>query len=43
MPALNRVQLIGCLGKDPESRYTPIGKTGDHFQHSGEQPLEIQR
>jgi single-strand DNA-binding protein len=26
MPALNRVQLIGRLGKDPESRYTPSGK-----------------
>ena len=26
MPALNRVQLIGHLGKDPESRYPPSGK-----------------
>ena len=26
MPALNRVQLIGHLGKAPESRYTPTGK-----------------
>ncbi len=25
MPALNRVQLIGNLGKDPEARYTPSG------------------
>ena len=25
MPALNRVQLIGNLGKDPETRYTPTG------------------
>ena len=25
MPALNRVQLIGRLGKDPESRFTPKG------------------
>ena len=27
MPALNRVQLIGYLGRDPETRYTPHGKT----------------
>jgi single-strand DNA-binding protein len=26
MPALNRVQLIGRLGRDPESRFTPSGK-----------------
>lgn len=26
MPTLNKVQLIGRLGKDPESRYTPTGK-----------------
>ena len=26
MPALNRVQLIGYLGRDPESRFTPTGK-----------------
>lgn len=25
MPSLNRVQLIGNLGKDPETRYTPSG------------------
>ena len=25
MPALNKVQLIGYLGKDPESRLTPKG------------------
>lgn len=26
MPALNRVQLIGYLGRDPEGRFTPTGK-----------------
>ncbi len=26
MPGLNRVQLIGYLGRDPEMRYTPTGK-----------------
>jgi single-strand DNA-binding protein len=31
MPALNRVQMIGRLGKDPESRYTPTGKLVTKF------------
>jgi len=31
MPALNRVQLIGRLGKDPESKFTPAGKQVSHF------------
>ena len=31
MPALNRVQLIGNLGKDPESKFTPKGKKVAHF------------
>ena len=26
MPALNRVQLIGYLGRDPEARFTTTGK-----------------
>jgi len=31
MPALNRVQLIGRLGKDPETKFTPTGKKVTHF------------
>jgi single-strand DNA-binding protein len=31
MPALNRVQLIGYLGKEPEGRFTPNGKKVTHF------------
>ncbi len=31
MPALNRVQLIGYLGRDPETRFTPNGKKVCHF------------
>lgn len=31
MPALNRVQIIGRLGKDPESKFTPTGKKVSHF------------
>jgi single-strand DNA-binding protein len=31
MPGLNKVQLIGYLGKDPESRTTPTGKKVSHF------------
>ena len=31
MPALNRVQLIGYLGKDPETRFTPNGRKVTHF------------
>ena len=31
MPALNRVQLIGYLGKDPETKFTPTGKKVCHF------------
>ena len=31
MPTLNRVQLIGRLGKDPESRFTPNGSKVAHF------------
>ncbi|HSL45078.1 MAG TPA: single-stranded DNA-binding protein [Anaerolineales bacterium] len=31
MPALNRVQLIGYLGRDPESKYTPRGRRVTDF------------
>ncbi|HRQ23380.1 MAG TPA: single-stranded DNA-binding protein [Anaerolineales bacterium] len=31
MPTLNRVQLIGRLGRDPESKFTPTGKKVCHF------------
>jgi len=31
MPTLNRVQLIGRLGKDPEGKFTPTGKKVTHF------------
>jgi single-strand DNA-binding protein len=31
MPALNRIQLIGYLGREPESRFTPSGKRVTHF------------
>ena len=31
MPTLNHVQLIGRLGKDPESKFTPTGKKVAHF------------
>jgi single-strand DNA-binding protein len=31
MPALNRVQLIGNLGKAPETHFTPTGKKVAHF------------
>ena len=31
MPAVNRVQLIGRLGKDPDGKFTPTGKQVTHF------------
>ena len=31
MPALNRVQLIGRLGRDPEGRFIPTGRQVTHF------------
>jgi single-strand DNA-binding protein len=32
MPTLNRVQLIGRLGADPETKFTPTGKKVTHFR-----------
>jgi single-strand DNA-binding protein len=31
MPSLNRVQIIGYLGRDPEMRYTSTGRKVTHF------------
>ncbi len=31
MPSLNRVELMGHLGKDPEVRFTPTGKKVTQF------------
>ena len=31
MPALNRVQLIGKVGRNPESHFTPSGKKVTQF------------
>lgn len=31
MPGLNRVELIGNLGRDPETRFTPTGKKVANF------------
>ncbi len=38
MPALNKVQLIGNLGKDPETRFTPKGKKVCHFTLAANRP-----
>ena len=43
MPALIRLQLIGRLGKDPESKFTPTGKKLRSFPCCNQQPLERQR
>ena len=39
---LNKVMVIGHLGRDPEMRYTPSGRPVTHF-HPGGQPLLEQR
>jgi len=31
MPSLNRVQIIGYLGRDPETRYTSTGRKVTHY------------
>ena len=44
--SLNKVQIIGRAGKDPELRYTPAGKATaefsvavDGFRRQGEEPI----
>ena len=39
MPALNRVQLIGYLGKDPETRADIHRQESDQLQHRRQPPL----
>ena len=34
MPGLNRVELIGRLGREPETRFTPTGKKVCHFSQA---------
>jgi single-strand DNA-binding protein len=49
MPGLNRVELIGRLGRDPESHFTPTGKkvcqfslaTSRRWKSSEGEPREI--
>ncbi len=38
MPALNRVELIGHLGRNPETRYTSTGKTVCQFSVAVNRP-----
>ena len=38
MPALNRIQLIGYLGRDPETRITPTGKKVCNFSLAVNRP-----
>ena len=42
MASLNKVQLIGNLGRDPELRYTPNGTARLHGQPGNHQRLERQ-
>ncbi len=49
MPSLNRIQLIGYLGKDPETRFTPKGSkvcqftmaVGRHWRSSEGESKEV--
>ena len=43
MVGLNRVQLIGRLGRDPELKNIPNGKKSMCLQRGHESPLERQR
>ena len=40
MQDLNRVQLIGHLGQDPETKYTGHRYSPDHLQRSDQRSLE---
>ena len=42
MPSLNRIQLIGRLGKDPEVRINIHWQEGLYIQHCCQPPLEEQ-
>ena len=37
---LNKVMIIGHLGRDPEMRYTPSGRPSDNIQCGNQSILE---
>ena len=40
---LNKVMIIGNLGRDPEMRYTPSGSSCDYFHGCHQSLLEYRR